>query len=135
MEGGEELIYTLNEAADSEVDKDIETMDEWLAIMNDEELAVFHRICNRETLSRSEEDNFKISKFSLVLYCRELGLKELAITDELTYSITSLFIVNVIVESLRRRGLATTDGPLLLYKGAKTTITEKGKEYLKNNTP
>jgi len=133
-ENNEDVIYTLSELADSYVNKDIETMDEWMAMMSDEELAVFHRMCNKEPLSRSEEENYEISKFSLILYCRELGLKELAVTPELMGKITGHFGINIIVESLRRKGLAETEGPLLLYKETKITLTGKGKEYLEDNT-
>jgi len=133
-ENNEDVIYTLSELADSYVNKDIETMDEWMSMMSDEELAVFHRMCNKEPLSRSEEENYEISKFSLILYCRELGLKELAVTPELMGKITGYFGINIIVESLRRKGLAETEGPLLLYKETKITLTGKGKEYLEDNT-
>jgi hypothetical protein len=133
-ENNEDVIYTLSELADSYVNKDIETMDEWMSMMSDEELAVFHRMWNKEPLSRSEEENYEISKFSLILYCRELGLKELAVTPELMGKITGYFGINIIVESLRRKGLAETEGPLLLYKETKITLTGKGKEYLEDNT-
>jgi len=129
-EENKEVIYTLSDTADSYVDKEIESMDEWMILMSDEELAVYHRICNQKPLERSDEDNYEISKFALILYCRELGLKELAITNDLMGKITGYFGVNIIVESLKRKGFATTDGPLFLYKETRITLTGKGKEYL-----
>jgi hypothetical protein len=134
-EENEDLIYTLSDLADSYVNKDIESMDEWMTMMSDEELAIFHRMCNQDPLSRSDKDNYEISKFALILYCRELGLKELAITDDLMGKITGYFGVNIIVESLRRKGFATTEGPLFLYKETRITLTGKGKEYLKGVPP
>jgi hypothetical protein len=126
----EAIVYTLSDLANSYVDKDIETMDEWMTLMTDEELAVYHRMCNQDADQRSEEENYEISKYSLILYCRELGLTELAITNKLMSEITGVFGVNIIVESLRRKGYAKTEGPLLLYKDTVITLTEEGKKEL-----
>lgn len=129
----EELIYTLTDSGDSIVDKDIESMDEWLTIMDDNTLASFHRICNKIPEDRSDEEDYEICKFSLVLYCRELGLRELSITSEFLTKISGSFCANVILEPLRRGGLIEVDGPLLIYKDCKIKITDIGKDFIKKS--
>ncbi|MEK6828821.1 MAG: hypothetical protein AABY15_01755 [Nanoarchaeota archaeon] len=130
----EEEVYSLNEEmSNSIVDKDIGTMDEWLLNMDDETLTAFHRICNKNPDDRSEKEDYEISKHALVLYCRELGLNELAITNDLISKISGTFCVNIIFESLRRSGLAETDGPILIYKDCKLKITEKGRKALEES--
>jgi len=134
MEEEEPIVYTISESANSFVDKDIETMDEWMTLMSDEELSIFHRMCNQNPDERSDNDNYEISKYALVLYCRELDLTELAVTNELISQITGFFGVNIIVESLRRKGYAETDGPLLLYKETKIKLTDKGRKHLEDES-
>lgn len=130
----DELVYRLNEEmSNSIVDRNIETMDEWLINMNDDVLTAFHRICNKNSDFRTEEEDLEITKHSLVLYCRELGLTELAITGEFITKISGIFCANIIIESLRRKGLAETDGPLLIYKDCKIKLTEKGKQFVADN--
>lgn len=127
----EELIYTLTDSGDSIVDKDIESMDEWLTIMDDITLAAFHRICNKNPEDRSDEEDYEICKFSLVLYCRELGLRELGITPEFLTKISGSFCANIILEPLRRGKMIEVDGPLLIYKDCKIKITDIGKDFIK----
>ena len=130
MKEDKNLIYKLSDLADSYIERDIETMDDWMSTISEKEFSEFHKICSQTPSNRNEKEDYEISKFALVLYCRELDLVELAITNELITKIIGRFIVNIIVESFRRNGYATTEGPLLLYKDTKITITEKGKKYI-----
>ncbi len=130
----DEMIYTLTEQGNSIIDKGIETMDEWLTNMSDDILTAFHRICNKNPDDRSDEEDYEICKHALVLYCRELGLTELSITAELIQNVSVGFCANIIFESLRRKGLAKSNGPLLLYKNCSIELTEKGKEFLRRES-
>jgi len=126
-------IYTLNDKSHSVVDKDIETMDEWLKSLNDDELTDWHRICNQDMNDMSDDEIDLVVKYSVVLYYRELNVEELSINDDLLLNISSRFSVNVIVESLRRRGLAEPKEPLLLYKDTKIDLTDKGQKFHDEN--
>jgi len=128
----EDIIYKLTDFANSFVDKNIETMDEWITNMSDDELDIFYKMCNKHIEDRSEKENGEISKFAFILYCRELGLNELSISNELIIKITGAFCVNVIIELLRRRGIAKTDGPLLIYKDCILSLTEEGKTMIED---
>lgn len=121
-------VYTLTYEGNSIIDKDVETMDEWLTSMSDEELLSYHRICDKDAEERTEDEEHEIYSHALVLYCRELDIDELAITNELLSSIAGYFCTNVIIESLRRRKIVKTDGPLLLYKEFNIKITEEGRK-------
>ena len=128
----DEAIYKLNEGGNSVIESGIETMDEWLTNMSDEILTAFHRICNKNPDNRSDSEDYEICKHALVLYCRELELDELAVTAELISKISGAFCANIIFESLIRNGLASKErGPLLLYKNCSIELTDKGKEFLK----
>lgn len=124
------VVYTISEQADSFIDKNVETMDEWMTLMGDEELAAYHRMCNQDPDNRSDKENYEISKYAIILYCRELGLTELAITPDLMSKITGTFAANIIIESLRRQGYAKIKGPLLIYKDTTINLTKKGKKHL-----
>lgn len=128
------MIYRLTEEGGSVIDKSIETMDEWLTNMGDDVLTAFHRICNKNTDDRSDEESYEIYKHSLVLYCRELGITELSISNDLLFNIGESFCANIIFESLRRRGLAKSNGPLLLYKDCSIELTEKGRNFIKKES-
>lgn len=130
------VVYTLTEEGNSLIDKNVETMDEWLTNMSDEELVSYHRICDKDVEDRTEDEEHEIYSHALVLYCRELDIDELSITDELLSSIGGYFCTNVIIESLRRKGFVKTDGPLLLYKEFTIKLTENGRDFMeieKNN--
>jgi predicted transcriptional regulator len=124
------MVYTLTDQGNSIIDKNVETMDGWLINMSDDVLTAFHRICNKNPDDRSDEEDYEICRHALVLYCRELNLEELAITADLLSNITGAFCANVIFESLRRKGFAKSNGPLLIYKDCSIELTDKGKEFL-----
>lgn len=126
------IVYKITKHGDSIIPKGINTMDEWLILLNQYELDNFHSICNKESALRSEDDEYEISRYALILYCRELEIDEISITDELINKIKEIFCVNVILEGLRRKGLVTYS-PLLLYKDSKIELTKKGKEFAKKN--
>jgi len=126
-------IYILSDELNSVIGHEVETMDSWLTLLSDEELNSFYTICNKNPDTRSGEEDYEITRHSLVIYCRELGLEELSITTELLADITGMFCVNVIVESMRRRGLVETEGPLMIYKPTKFSLTNKGKEISKES--
>lgn len=121
-------VYVLTQEGNSIIDKGVETMDEWLTNMSDEELLLYHKICDKDVEDRTEDEEHEIYRNALVLYCRELDIDELSITNELLSSIGGYFCTNVIIESLRRRGLVKTDGPLLLYKDFTIKLTEDGQK-------
>ena len=79
---------------------------------------------------RTVEESDKICMHSLVLYCRELDLIELALTTDLFTMITGMFSANVILESLRREGFITPDGPLLIYKKCEFSMTKDADEII-----
>lgn len=126
MEEGKESVFTLSDLANSYVDKDIMSMHDWVDSMNENEFNSHHRICNSQPEDRTEEDNYEISKYALILYCRELEEKTIAVTEELLLNLNARFCVNIITEALVKRGLAITEGPLFLYKETKIHLTEKG---------
>lgn len=124
-------VYTLTDAGDSLIPKGVETMGEWLVDMDDDILNAFYRVSVKKPDDRTDEENFQICSHCIVLYCRELGLTELAITSDLVSKISGNFCANVIIESLRRKGYAKTDAPLLLYKSCSVSLTDEGEEFLK----
>lgn len=126
------LVYTITEHGDSLIPRGIETMDEWLTTLDSFELNKFHEICSKKYYERTEDEDYEISRHALFLYCRELEIDEISITQELIEKIGGLFCVNVLLESLRRRGLVIAS-PLLLYKDSKVKLTEKGKEIAKKH--
>jgi predicted transcriptional regulator len=126
----DKLIYTLTEKGDSMIPNEIESMDEWLTNMDDDVLESFYKICNKTGKDRSDNEDYTICSYALVLYCRELGLNELGITNELMYRLSGTFCVNVIVEKLRRKGYVETNSPLLLYKDSTFSLTKEGREFM-----
>lgn len=131
---GDNIVYTLTEDGNSLIDKNVKTMDEWLINMSDEELLTYHRICDKDVDERTEDEEHEIYSHALVLYCRELDIDELSITNKLLSSIGGYFCTNVIIESLRRKGLVKTDGPLLLYKEFNIKLTENGQKLYNDQT-
>ena len=129
----ESVVYKLSKEAISIVDDKIDMMDQWLMQMSDEELSKWHIICDKVHDQRTEEEIDIIDKYAIVLYYRELDVEELSINSELIADITSRFCVNIIVASLRRRGIVKTEEPLLLYKSRKMELTEKGKKINEEN--
>ena len=121
------LVYTITEEGDSLIPRGIETMDEWLISLDSNELDKFHQLCGKKHYDITEDEDYEISRHALFLYCRELQIDEISITQELIEKIGGLFCVNVLLESLRRKGIVTAS-PLLLYKDSKVQLTEKGKE-------
>jgi len=120
-----ESIYTLTEAADSLIDAGIDTMGEWLDGLNDEELAVFYRMCQKKPHKRNGQEDYEICRYSLVLYCREVGLNELGLNSEFVNKTTGTFCINVVVEALKRQGLVETNGPILLYKKTEIKLIDR----------
>lgn len=121
-------IYTLTEEGNSIIERSVETMDEWLTNMSEEVLKHYHKMCDKNVDDRTEDEEHEICSHALVLYCRELGINEISITSELLSNISGYFCLNVMLESLRRRKMVKTDGPLLLYKEFEVKITEKGQK-------
>lgn len=126
----EEHLYTLSDKLLGLIDSEIESMDEWLTNMGEDELAIFHRICNKNPEERSDEENDTICKYSLALYAREIGLEEFAITPDFLSDLTGGFCANILIEPMRRSKLIETDGPLVLYKDYKFKLTEEGKNKI-----
>ena len=127
-----EEVFKVSEQLLNLIDKDIESMDEWLTNMSEEELTRFHRMCNKNPDERTDEEDFTICNYALALYCRELGLDELAITVELMMDLSGGFCANVILEPMRRAKMIKTDGPLVLYKDFNIKLTDDGKKLLDN---
>jgi hypothetical protein len=127
MKEEEKIVYKINQVANNYVSLDIHTMDEWLTSLSQEEMNRLHRMCNQQVDDMTEEEEEEIFIHSLILYCRELGVDEISITIEMMQTIFGTFCFNVIAESLRRRGIVKSDGPLLLYKDCSISLTEKGK--------
>lgn len=112
------------------IDKDIESMDEWLTNMSESELTAFHNICNKNPDERTDKEDYTICTYALSLYCRELQLDELAITTELMMELSGAFCANVILEPMRRAKMVETDGPLVLYKEFNIKLTDEGKDMI-----
>jgi hypothetical protein len=123
-----ESIYTLTELADSLFHKDVESMDDWLVSLSTDELSTFYRMCQKKPENRTGQEEYEICRRSIVLYCREVGLTELGLNSEFMNKITGTFCVNVIVEALRRDGMVTTTGPLLIYKKTQIKLSEDYKK-------
>ena len=124
-------VYVLSEELNSIIDKDVEIMDSWLTALGDEELHAFHSICNKDSDERSGKEDYEITRYSLVLYCRELALEELAITSELISNITGIFCINIIIPHIKcnknaftwlRRIYKETPNPLSYYRHIKSGI-------------
>jgi predicted transcriptional regulator len=126
------IVYKITELGDSIIPKGIETMDEWLILLSQGELDQLHSICSKESTLRSDDEEYEISRYAIILYCRELEIDEISITDELINQLIGYFCVNVILENLRRKGMVTAS-PLLLYKDSKVELTDKGKEFAEKN--
>lgn len=128
----EKVVYKLNPTSENYVSKDIACMDEWLMGLSDEELTRLHRMCNKYEDERTDDESFEITSTAFVMYCRELNIDEVSINIELLQELHSTFCFNVITESLRRRGMAKTDGPLYLYKATSVSLTEEGKKLMES---
>lgn len=115
------IIYRIEEESSQVIPTDIMNMDEWVEIISDKEFQYFFNVCSKEDLS--EDDESLIFKYAIILYCRELGLDEISLSNEFVYKLISTFIANINIVSLRRKGLVETDGPLFLYKSCKTKLT------------
>ena len=121
-------IYTLTEIADSLIDSDVETMDEWLTNLGEEELNTFYKMCVKKPDKRSGQEGYEICRHSIVLYCRELDLTQLGLNSEFMNKITGTFCINVVVEGLRRQGMVTTGTPLTIHKETEIKLAEDYKK-------
>jgi len=121
-------IYTLTDVADSLIDVELKTMDDWLVNLKKDELAKYYRMCNKPPAERTGQEGYEICRHSIVLYCRELELTELGLNSEFMNKITGAFCINVIIEALRRDGMVETNGPLLIYKRNEIKLADNYKD-------
>lgn len=117
-------VYILTDIADSLVDVDTKTMNDWLISLDEIELSKYYRMCSKPPGERSGQEGYEICRHSIVLYCRELELTELGLNSEFIAKITGAFCINVIIEALRRQGVLEVSEPLLIYKVNEIKLAE-----------
>jgi len=123
----DDIVYNITTEGNSVIKKNIENMGEWLISLSDNELQSFQIICEKRISERSEEEDFEVFKYALLLYCREIDVEEISLTEEFIININNTFSTNVIFEVLRRKGIIETSGPILLYNNFEISLTEKGR--------
>jgi hypothetical protein len=123
-----ESIYILTSTADSLISSDVKTMNDWLTNLEEDELAIYYRMCNKEPDKRTGQEDYEICRHSIVIYCRELGLTELGLNSEFMNKITGAFCLNIVIEGLRRKGVIETKEPLLIYKRSEVKLADDYKK-------
>ena len=126
-----DLIYTITEEGNSIIKPEIDNFNSWLSSLSNKELSKFQEICSKKMSEWSEENEFIIFKYALLIYCRELGISEISLNEEFLNKINKLFSAGVLLEGLRREGFIEYKTEILLYKDSEIKLTEKGKKTSK----
>jgi len=105
-------IYRLTEEVDSIIPKTTENINDWLQNIEFHELKRLYNMCVKRPGERSDDEDYSICRYSIVLYCREFGLTELGINSEFVAKITGNFCLSIISEGLRRQGILEFDKPM-----------------------
>lgn len=121
-------VYTITKKGDSIIDKSILNLDDWLRSLKNKEFNFFLKICKKQLNNRTEEENFLIFKYALLIYCRELDILELSLNEKFLNKINKVFSASLLVEEMRKKNEVEYDSKLFLYKECYFKITKTKKK-------
>ena len=88
-------------------------MEDWLRSLSQVEYDMYFTLANKELTD--DEIEF-LSETSLDVYCQEMDLKVLEYNDKFLRDNLGLFMTNIIIFSLKNKGLVKVEEPISLYK-------------------
>lgn len=108
----------------------VKTMEEWLNKLPKDQLKKWIELSNQNEFNVDQISD--IVYHATIIYSLEMEMDSIDLTDILANSLYKDFINNIIIYTLKMKGLVDTGYKIVLYKDYKISATEAGKNYVEN---